>query len=137
MYLAKCEIDQKVCALKFIKKDSITSAKKAKMLENEKEILFTINSPHLVDLFYAFETLNYIVFGLEYCPNNNLYNFIRKNKQLTEEDAKYIFSEILNGVEYLHHNNILFRDIKLENILFDYNGKIKITDFGLSKIMDP
>ena len=48
-------------------------------------------------------------------------------------DARYIFSEVLDGVEYLHHNGILFRDIKLENILFDYKGKIKITDFGLSK----
>jgi serine/threonine protein kinase len=39
----------------------------------------------------------------------------------------------LKGLEYLHENNILFRDIKLENILFDMSGKIKITDFGLSK----
>ena len=42
-------------------------------------------------------------------------------------------TQILNGLEYLHTNNILFRDIKLENILFDFDGKIKITDFGLSK----
>jgi len=41
--------------------------------------------------------------------------------------------QILNGLDYLHKNNILFRDIKLENILFDLEGKIKITDFGLSK----
>ena len=41
--------------------------------------------------------------------------------------------QILNGLDYLHNNNILFRDIKLENILFDGQGKIKITDFGLSK----
>ncbi len=41
--------------------------------------------------------------------------------------------QILKGLEYLHTNNILFRDIKLENILFDSDGHIKITDFGLSK----
>lgn len=41
--------------------------------------------------------------------------------------------QILNGLEYLHSHNILFRDIKLENILFDRHGNIKITDFGLSK----
>lgn len=41
--------------------------------------------------------------------------------------------QILNGLDNLHQNNILFRDIKLENILFDIDGKIKITDFGLSK----
>ena len=39
----------------------------------------------------------------------------------------------MNGLEYLHENNILFRDVKLENVLFNSEGKIKITDFGLSK----
>jgi serine/threonine protein kinase len=44
-----------------------------------------------------------------------------------------VINQILSGLDYLHKNNILFRDIKLENILFDLQGRIKITDFGLSK----
>jgi serine/threonine protein kinase len=70
---------------------------------------------------------------LEYCPNGNLYSYLQKAKTLTEGQAKYVMLQILNGLDYLHKNNILFRDIKLENILFDLEGKIKITDFGLSK----
>ena len=54
-------------------------------------------------------------------------------KTLSEGQAKWVMIQILNGLDYLHQNNILFRDIKLENILFDIEGKIKITDFGLSK----
>jgi serine/threonine protein kinase len=54
-------------------------------------------------------------------------------KTLSEGQAKWVMIQILNGLDYLHQNNILFRDIKLENILFDIDGKIKITDFGLSK----
>jgi serine/threonine protein kinase len=73
------------------------------------------------------------VFGLEYCPNGNLYNYLQKMKSLPEDDAKLIFFQILEGLLNLHDNNILFRDVKLENILFDMNGRIKITDFGLSK----
>ena len=84
-------------------------------------------------MHYAFETKSYIVFGLEYCPNGNLYNFLQKKKTFTEGQTKYVLRQILNGLEYLHKQNILFRDIKLENILFDGNGNIKITDFGLSK----
>ena len=84
-------------------------------------------------MLYAFETKHYIVFGLEYCPNGNLYSYLQKTKTLTEGQAKYVMLQILNGLDYLHKNNILFRDIKLENILFDLEGKIKITDFGLSK----
>ena len=52
---------------------------------------------------------------------------------ISEDDARVICRQILDGLEYLHENNILFRDLKLENILFDETGKLKITDFGLSK----
>lgn len=103
------------------------------MLENEKNILFSVKHDNLIDLLYAFETKHYIVFGLEYCPNGNLYTFLQRVKTLNEAQARSIMMQILNGLDYLHENNILFRDIKLENILFDNNGRIKITDFGLSK----
>jgi serum/glucocorticoid-regulated kinase 2 len=52
------------------------------MLENEKNILFSIKHENLIDLLYAFETKNYIVFGLEYCPNGNLYNYLQRVKTL-------------------------------------------------------
>jgi serum/glucocorticoid-regulated kinase 2 len=53
VYLARCGIDGKLCALKFIQKSSIASEHKFKMLQNEKDILFTINHKRLVDLYYA------------------------------------------------------------------------------------
>ena len=119
VFLARCKIDYQYCALKFIRKDTITTAKKVKMLQNEKNILFSIKHENLIDLLYAFETKHYIVFGLEYCPNGNLYSYLQKIKSLSEAQARSIMLQILNGLDYLHDNNILFRDIKLENILFD------------------
>ena len=133
MFLGRCRLDLQYCALKFIRKDTITSAKKVKMLENEKNILFSVKHDNLIDLLYAFETKHYIVFGLEYCPNGNLYHYLQKVKALGEAEAKHVMLQILGGLDYLHKHNILFRDIKLENILFDLQGRIKITDFGLSK----
>lgn len=65
------------------------------MLENEKNILFSIDHEKLVDLYYTFETKNYIVFGLEYCPNGNLYSFLQKMKTVSEDDAKFIIHQIL------------------------------------------
>jgi serine/threonine protein kinase len=50
---------------------------------------------------------------LEYCENGNLYSFLQKHKKIPEGDARHIFKEILEGLEYLHANNILFRDLKL------------------------
>ena len=68
------------------------------MLENEKNILFSIKHNNLIDLYYAFETKNYIVFGLEYCPNGNLYNYLQKMKIVSEEESKLIFYQILQGL---------------------------------------
>lgn len=113
VYLGRCKLDMQYSALKFIRKDSITTAKKVKMLENEKNILFSIKHENLIDLLYAFETKHYIVFGLEYCPNGNLYSYLQKVKNLNEGQAKSVMVQILNGLDYLHKNNILFRDIKL------------------------
>ena len=58
---------------------------------------------------------------------------MQKNQKIPEDEAKFLFRQIIEGVQYLHSQNILFRDIKLENILLDFNGNIKIADFGLSK----
>jgi serum/glucocorticoid-regulated kinase 2 len=53
---------------------------------------------------------------------------------MTEDEARYCFIEILLGIQYLHSQNIVYRDIKPENIMIDMDGNLKIADFGLSKI---
>lgn len=58
---------------------------------------------------------------------------MQKRKTITENEGKFLFTQILQGLNSLHSQKILFRDIKLENILFDEEGNVKITDFGLSK----
>ena len=54
---------------------------------------------------------------------------------MSEDEAKFYFAEILLGIEYLHSLNIVYRDIKPENILLDIDGHVRIADFGLSKII--
>ena len=56
-----------------------------------------------------------------------------ENNRLTETEVRQIFGKILSGMSYLHEHKIIYRDIKLENILIDANGEVKISDFGLSK----
>lgn len=52
---------------------------------------------------------------------------------MTEDEARYCFTEILIGIQYLHSKKIIYRDIKPENIMIDQDGNLKIADFGLSR----
>jgi len=60
---------------------------------------------------------------------------LRREQRFSEERTKFYAAEILLALECLHQNGVIYRDLKPENILIDKEGHIKITDFGLSKIM--
>lgn len=74
---------------------------------------------------------------LELCSGPDLYTYLKTNKTLTEKDARIIISQILSGVEYLNRlqKKIIHYDLKPQNIIFN-NMEVKISDFGLAKIMD-
>ena len=71
---------------------------------------------------------------MDYLPNGELFYQLRKEKKFEMMKAKIIAAEILLALECLHSNNVIYRDLKPENVLIDIDGHIKLTDFGLSKI---
>jgi serine/threonine protein kinase len=71
---------------------------------------------------------------MEYCGGGDLFEYILKNKKLSEYEACKIFSQIISGLEYIHKKGIAHRDMKPENILLDYYKNVKIVDFGLSNL---
>jgi 5'-AMP-activated protein kinase catalytic alpha subunit len=74
---------------------------------------------------------------MELCAGGDLLNYVRKRKKLDEDSAKVIFKQIIEGLGYIHKKRILHRDIKLDNILLDGKGNVKIADFGVSKLVKP
>lgn len=70
---------------------------------------------------------------MELCAGGDLLNFVRKRKKLTEDVARIIFKQLIDGLGYIHSKSIIHRDIKLDNILLDGKGLVKIGDFGVSK----
>ena len=91
------------------------------------------NHPFIVKLKYAFQTLTQLFLLLEYCPNGDLSKHLALEKRFKEQRAKFYICEILLALENLHKHNIIFNDLKLDNMVLDNEGHCKLTDFGLSK----
>lgn len=99
----------------------------------ECRIMKELDHPFIVTLYYAFQTQQNIYMILEFCPNHDLLYHLEKLITLDENTARHYLAEVLLAIEYLHSFDILYRDIKPENILIDSSGHVKLTDFGLAK----
>ena len=95
-----------------------------------------LSSQFLVNINFAFqdETKLYIV--SDFMQGGDMFYHLHSQNKFPENKAKFYLIEIILGLEALHKNNMIYRDLKPENILMDSEGHIKLTDFGLSKILD-
>ena len=92
-----------------------------------------LNHPFLCNLHYAFQTSKQLFLVMDFCQGGELYFHIKQNKHFSEDVAKFYAAEIILALEYLHKKNIVYRDLKPENVLITSEGHIKLVDFGLSK----
>merc|ERR1740117_903222 len=104
----------------------------------ERRILEEIDHPFIVSLRFAFQTTQKLYMVFDYFNGGELFHYLSKGGRFTPERAQFYAAEITLGMEHIHGLNIIYRDLKPENLLLDAEGHIKITDFGLSKegIMD-
>ena len=133
VYLCRFKKDGNFYAMKVIDKDVIVKNKKKNIIMNERNIMKTSKHPFVIDMKFAFETAKYLIFVVEYCPGGELFGLIKKYKRLSEEVSRFYIIEIFLGLSYLHQNNVVYRDIKPENILLGQDGHVKIADLGLAK----
>ena len=85
-------------------------------------------------MYFAFQNSKNVVLLLEYCPGGDLGKVLKKVRNFTEEIALIYICEVLLALEYLHSKNVMYRDLKPDNIMVDQYGHIKLVDFGLSKL---
>uniref|UniRef100_A0A8C1HEB3 Ribosomal protein S6 kinase n=1 Tax=Cyprinus carpio carpio TaxID=630221 RepID=A0A8C1HEB3_CYPCA len=125
----------KLYAMKVLKKATIVQkAKTAEHTRTERQVLEHIRqSPFLVTLHYAFQTDTKLHLILDYVNGGELFTHLVQRVRFKEQEVTLYSGEIVLALEHLHKLGIVYRDLKLENILLDSNGHIVLTDFGLSK----
>lgn len=122
-------------AIKILKKGDILARDEVESLMVEKRILeiaSSSNHPFLVNLFAGFQSREHVFFVMEYAMGGDLMRHIHDDI-FTEERACFYAACVLLGLEFLHTNKIVYRDLKLDNLILDREGYVKLADFGLCK----
>ena len=105
-------------------------------IRKEINILKRLRHKNVIQLYEIMESKTNLYIVMEYCEGKELFDYIVRNKFLSEKEACRFFQQIIDGVEYLHLSNITHRDLKPENLLLDNKKRIRISDFGLSNMSD-
>ena len=119
-------------AIKVVSKDSISDVGDIERVYREMFILTSLKHGNIIKLFEVLDTAKAIMLVMEYADAGELLEYIAKRVRLSEGEACRVFQQIVAGLEYCHRKKIIHRDLKLENILMNKDGCVKIADFGLS-----
>ncbi len=115
-------------------KVKIIDKKSINCIKTERNLLSKLHNDFIVNMYYAFQDYSNLYLVMDYLKGGDLRYHIEKKVNFSEQETKFIISNIILGLEYIHNNNIIHRDIKPENLIFDSFGYLRITDFGISKI---
>uniref|UniRef100_A0A6T6BGW8 Protein kinase domain-containing protein n=1 Tax=Compsopogon caeruleus TaxID=31354 RepID=A0A6T6BGW8_9RHOD len=138
VFLARDRITHEERAVKVIKKN-FNDERAMNYLRREIKILLSTSHPNVINTYDIFDGRDRLYFVMEYLAGGELFDIIAEQTHFSEPQARDVMGQILDGVAYLHSNNIVHRDIKPENILAlkkEWPLKVKLTDFGLSNLMD-
>lgn len=120
-------------AMKILKKSIIEAKDQVAHTLSERRILETMSHPYIVQLRYAFRSASKLYFVLEYCEGGELYFHLSRAVRFDEGRACFYSACIVLAIEHLHNHNIIYRDLKPENVLLCSDGYPKLTDFGFAK----
>ncbi|CAO2649052.1 Nn.00g100010.m01.CDS01 [Neocucurbitaria sp. VM-36] len=112
--------------LKSAKKDD---ANLAREIHHHRQFIH----PHIARLYEVIVTEELVWLVLEYCPGDELYNYLLEKGALEPSKVQRIFTQLVGAVSYVHNKSCVHRDLKLENILLDKHGDVKLVDFGFTR----
>ncbi|XP_057606174.1 protein kinase C zeta type isoform X2 [Hippopotamus amphibius kiboko] len=132
--LVRLKKDGQVYAMKVVKKELVHDEEDIDWVQTEKHVFEQASSsPFLVGLHSCFQTTSRLFLVIEYVNGGDLMFHMQRQRKLPEEHARFYAAEICIALNFLHERGIIYRDLKLDNVLLDADGHIKLTDYGMCK----
>ncbi|XP_035230048.1 atypical protein kinase C-like [Stegodyphus dumicola] len=132
--MVELKTTKRIYAMKVIKKELVRDEEDIDWVQTEKHVYETAsNYPFLVGLHSCFQTPSRLFFVIEFVRGGDLMFLMQRQRKLHEEHARFYAAEISLALNFLHERGIIYRDLKLDNVLLDHEGHIKLTDYGMCK----
>jgi len=125
---------KRIYAMKVIKKELVMDEEDIDWVQTEKHVFEQAsNHPFLVGLHSCFQTESRLFFVIECVNGGDMMFHMQRHRRLPEEHARFYSAEISLALNFLHERGIIYRDLKLDNVLLDQDGHVKLTDYGMCK----
>ena len=136
--LVRLKANKKVYAMKILNKKLLKIKKQQTHTKTERDLMVKINSPFIVNIKSAFQDISKLYIVSEFMQGGDMFFHMHDGRIVVfnNEKARFYVMELVLALESLHKHNMVYRDLKPENILLDAKGHVKLTDFGLSKILE-
>ncbi|KAD3338115.1 hypothetical protein R6Q59_027165 [Mikania micrantha] len=122
-------------AVKIVDKDRIMKVGMMNQIKREISVMKLVNHPNVVHLYEVLASKTKIYIILEYVKGGELFDVVAKGK-LKEHVARKYFQQLIAAIDFCHSRGVYHRDLKLENLLLDDEGNLKVSDFGLSALVE-
>ncbi|KAK4223716.1 hypothetical protein QBC38DRAFT_512226 [Podospora fimiseda] len=133
VHLVQSKHNQRFYAVKVLKKAQVVRMKQVEHTNDERRMLAEVKHPFLITLWGTFQDARNLYMVMDFVEGGELFSLLRKSGRFPNPVAKFYAAEVTLALEYLHNRNIIYRDLKPENLLLDRHGHVKITDFGFAK----
>jgi len=120
-------------AIKSLGKAEMIRRKQAPRVDTERACLAMAHSEFIVDLEYSFATETHLFLVQSYCPGGEMYFHLEQQGKFSSKLSRFYAAECALALDHLHKKGIIYRDLKPENIMINYDGHVKLVDFGLAK----
>ncbi|KAK6543790.1 camp-dependent protein kinase catalytic subunit [Orbilia ellipsospora] len=133
VHLVQSKHNLRFYAVKVLKKAQVVKMKQVEHTNDERRMLQRVKHPFLITLWGTFQDSKNLYMVMDFIEGGELFSLLRKSQRFPNPVAKFYAAEVALALDYLHSLNIIYRDLKPENLLLDRHGHLKITDFGFAK----